>query len=64
MPDAAGSVPLPWHVSAKPELNLDLLRHILFFIEIHKNFLAAMLTCHAFYDAGIQPLIQLPVPVC
>lgn len=60
---AGPAVPL-WHGgSVKPELGLDILRHMLFCIKTHNDLLAAMLTCHALYDAGIQPLVQLPVSI-
>lgn len=44
-------------------LNLDILRHILLFIEGHKDLLTAMSTCHALYNAGIQPLVRLPIVI-
>ncbi|KAF7799456.1 hypothetical protein EIP86_010691 [Pleurotus ostreatoroseus] len=42
-------------------LNLDILRHVLTFVETHKDLLSAMSTCHALYNAGILPLILLPI---
>lgn len=49
--------------AASSVLNLDILCHILLFVETHKDLLATMMTCHTLYNAGTQPLVQLPIKI-
>lgn len=55
----------PWHTgrAASSVLNLDVLCRILLFVDTHRDLLATMMTCHALYNAGIQPLVQLPIKI-
>lgn len=65
MPKVAESATVAEHLGRRKSsvLDLDTLRYILSFIETHDDLISAMLTCHALYDAGIQPLVRLPITI-
>ncbi|KAF7795833.1 hypothetical protein EIP86_007000 [Pleurotus ostreatoroseus] len=56
--------PPQWHAydaKSRVVLNLDIFSHIMTFVEHQKDLISAMLTCRSLYNAGIQPLVRLPL---